>query len=232
MKPRLVASLVAAAVLASPAAAQTLSRYAPADSLMTLELNDLAGATRTAASFGRQVAAMDLLGAAPNDPALGLLGSALDREVLMALNLDRAGNPHVLLAARIPAANQKEIQGLVAKNLNDSRQAGKRVLSYRAGGLPFYSATSRDGSTENWGYEGGLLYFSDGLDVLAGFLRRAAGKAGGGLGGTRAYADAMNLAGPGHLRAWVNVGATGRMFNDLLAKDLMAEVGVNFAPVG
>lgn len=215
------AAAMTVAALGSAAHGQTLAQFAPANALFAVELNDLAGARKTAGAFVRQFETSGLLqqlyaGAglsASDQKVLAGYSGFLDREGLVALYVGSDGQPHYLLAAR-PAANQSaNVAKLTAQTVAGARANKERVQTLTAGGLPYY-VTGTGGSAMAYGYSGGLAYASDSANTLAAFLKGT--KGGAGLASSAAYKQAMDPVGTGNLRLFLDFKATGGLVKTVL----------------
>jgi hypothetical protein len=225
----LSASLLAAALLASSGQAQTLSRFAPADAIATIELNDLAGVRTTAKAFVAQVESLQvykdflkqLTSGNTNDSKLAqqVLGGFLDREGFVSLHMQASdvskGNARLIFAARPAQTAQNLMPRLIQDSLAMAKKQKRKVITTKEGSFTMYTVAQADKSLLSFGFNGGLAYASNDAATLRGFLKRASGASGlTALGTTPAYKNAMDAAGAGNVRIFANFRAIG----DLIAK--------------
>jgi hypothetical protein len=240
----LTASLVAAAALASAGQAQTLSRFAPADAILTVELNDVAGMRSTAKAFVQQVESLQvykdfikqLSSSNTTDSKLAqqVLAGFLDREGFISLHMQASdvakGNARLIFAARPAQAAQNLMPRLIQESLATAKKQKRKVTTIKEGSFTMYEVQQADKSLLSFGFTGGLAYASNDAATLRGFLRRAGGAKGlTTLGSTAAYKTAMDAAGAGNVRIFANFRAIG----DLVSKaagDLPLD-GFNLKPV-
>ncbi len=227
------------------ATAQTLSRFAPPGALLALEVNDLAGARKTAAAFVQQFEQLKLIdvlteamGVSARErkeaqTTLNDLGALIEREGLVAVYLDPKNiEPRLLLAARPSMNATARVSQWLQDSLNDARKSGGKVLTSRAGGFPIYTMNNRDLDIPmSIGFQGGIAYASTDLNTLASFLRRVGGGTEPGLAASANYRNAMDGAGSGTLRIYADLGGLAGVAR-LAAKEFSDDLrGVQLDPI-
>ncbi len=207
---------VAVTVAFSAAGAQSLSKYAPANAMFALELNDLGGASKTANSFVQQFNKLrlaDILGEVSGssvrerkdlETMLSDFTTLVNREGFVGIYLSpKTQQAGFLLAARPALGSDAKMRAWLGKSLADARKSGG-VNSYRVAGLPVYA----DGLL-NYGYEGGLAYAATDSQTLTEFLSRYKGQTQNfktsSLGGSANFDEIMKNVGDGNLRVYADL---------------------------
>ncbi len=219
MKKLVHISLALAISFTANATAQTLTKYAPPGALVAVEINDLAGARKTASAFVSQVEqlkvvdtiieAMDVSSAERRQAQTTLndLSSLIDREGLVAVYLDaKKLEPQVLLAARPAPGADAKVKKWLQDSLDNARKGKIKVLTAKAGGFPVYTLQTGE-MPMSIGYQGGIAYAATNLGTLSGFLKRVGGSAEPGLASSSLYKNAMDGAGTGVLRIYADLGS-------------------------
>ncbi len=211
-------AIIAAMSLPSLAQAQTLNKYAPTDTIFSIEVNDWAGARKTAASFVQKLQETKLIPSLLQSQGMSQqeasdMEALLEREGLLTISLNaKTGLPSFLVVARPAAGSEAKVKKWMVDSLPSGKQKNK-ITSGKIAGFPYYS----DGET-SFGYQGGLAYASSDLNTLGGFLRRVAGKeTGAALASSQQYKAVMSHVGNGLLRVYADVSNVGRSVSSLLA---------------
>jgi hypothetical protein len=213
---RFVLSAVAITAAFSLAQAQSLSRFAPANAMFAIELNDLNGAGKTAASFVQQVNKLrlgEILGEVTGSSARerreleGMLtdfNTLVDREGFVGVYLSpKSSQAGFLLAARPAVGSDAKMRAWLNKSINDARRT-TRVSSFRVAGLPVYYAGGM-----YYGYEGGLAYAASDQTTISEFLSRFRNQTQNfktsSLAGSNNYDEVMKSVGDGNLRLYADL---------------------------
>ena len=197
--------------------AQSLSKYAPANAIFAVELNDLATVSKTAAGLTAQFQKLRL----PEVLSEATGSSAKERqniEVLLndfSLLVGREGfvgaylsakstQAGLLLAARPSLGSDAKIKAWLSKSLTDARKSGS-VSSFRVAGLPVYYTGDL-----YIGYEGGLAYAATDRESITEFLSRFKGstqnlKTASSLAGSSNFIEVMKNVGDGNLRIYADL---------------------------
>ncbi len=217
--------------------AQTLSKFAPANALASIELSDIAGARKQSAALVKQLADLNIgaiLGEATGsskkeqrdlEMMLNDFGSLVDREGLVSLYLSpKNGQVGFLLAAR-PATNS---DAKMTKWMQDSAKSmGAR--SSRILGFPVYQS-----SFVNFGYLGGIAYAASDTATLNEFLSRFRNQGNftkPSLAASPSYSEVMNQVGTGNMRIYFdlrNASQLARGIIDMVDPELP---GIKLEPV-
>jgi Protein of unknown function (DUF3352) len=213
---RFVLTAVAVTAAFSLAQAQSLSKFAPANAMFAIELNDLNGAGKTAASFVAQFNKLrlnDILGEVTGssaqerrelDAMLADFNTLVDREGFVGVYLSpKTSQAGFLLAARPALGSDAKMRAWLNKSLSDARKFS-RVSSFRVGGLPVYYAGGM-----YYGYEGGLAYAASDQTSITEFLSRFRGQTQNfktsSLAGSNNYDEVMKNVGDGNLRLYADL---------------------------
>jgi Protein of unknown function (DUF3352) len=213
---RFVLTAVALAAAASAVQAQSLSKFAPANAMLAVELNDLAGAGKTASSFVAQVGKLklsEILGEASGstvkerrdlEAMLADFNTLVSREGFVGVYASpKTVQAGFLLAARPAAGSDAKMKAWLSKSVADSRKNGS-VSSFRVAGLPVYAASGLF-----YGYEGGLAYAATDRAALTEFLSRFKGQTQNyktsSLGGSVNFDEVMKSVGEGNLRVYADL---------------------------
>jgi hypothetical protein len=218
----------------SAANAQTLSKYAPQGAMLALEVNDLGGVRKNAASFVKEFERLKLSsvlaeasGASKTEQKttekqLNDFLTLLDREGFVAVYASAKSTVGYLLAAR-PASNaDKQIKAMQAAAIKVGVQGSLKIQ-----GFPVYKS-----GLLNYGYSGGLAYAASDTTILGKFLGSVKGTNKElALGGSSSFSEVMNEVGSGNLRVYAdlrNVTQLGRAIIDGIDPELP---GIKLEPV-
>jgi Protein of unknown function (DUF3352) len=216
------------------ASAQTLSKYAPQGAMLAVELNDLGGVRKSAASFVKEFERLKLpsvLAEASGsskaeqkatETQLNDFMTLLDREGFVAVYASAKSTVGYLLAAR-PASNaEKQIKAMQAAAVKSGVQGSLKIQ-----GFPVYRS-----SFLNFGYSGGLAYAASDTAILTQFLSSVKGvskeKT---LGNSSSFSEVMNEVGGGNVRLYAdlrNLTQIGRAIIDGIDPELP---GVKLEPI-
>jgi hypothetical protein len=191
--------------------AQTLSRFAPANAIASIELNDIAGARKQSAALFKELDNLNLgavLAEATNsskseqkqlETMLGDFGSLVEREGLVSLYLSpKSGQVGFLLAAR-PAQNaDAKMQKWMLESAKSMQARGSRIS-----GFPVYQSTLM-----NFGYTGGLAYAASDTSILSEFFSRVRNQNvpnRQSLAASPSYSQVMNQVGGGNMRLYFDL---------------------------
>ncbi len=217
--------------------AQTLSKFAPANALASIELNDLAGARKQSAALFKQLSDLNLGAVIAEatgssraeqrdlETMLADFGSLVDREGLVSLYLSpKNGQVGFLMAAR-PAANaDAKMQKWMRDSAKTMNARGSRIL-----GFPVFQSTAL-----NFGYMGGLAYAASDTTMLNEFLSRFRNQGNfnrPSLAASSSYSEVMNQVGAGNMRLYFdlrNASQLARGIIDMVDPELP---GIKLEPV-
>lgn len=197
--------------------AQSLSKYAPANAIFAVELNDLATVSKTAAGLTAQFQKLRL----PEVLSEATGSSAKERQNIEALLNDfsllvgregfvgaylsaKSTQAGLLLAARPSIGSDAKIKAWLSRSLTDARKSGA-ITSFRVAGLPVYYTGDL-----YIGYEGGLAYAATSRESLTEFLSRFKGgtqnlKTASSLAGSSNFDEVMKNVGDGNLRLYADL---------------------------
>jgi hypothetical protein len=211
----LTAAMLSAA--ASVGHAQTLSKFAPANAMFAVELNDLTGAGRVANSFVQQFQKLrlgEIIGEATGSSAserrelegmLNDFSTLIGREGFVGAYLSaKTAQAGFLLAARPAVGSDAKMRTWLNAAVSDARKSG-RVQSYRVAGLPVFNT-----GLLHVGYEGGLAYAATDRATITDFLSRFKGvtqnlTTPSSLAGSTNYDEVMRGVGDGTLRLYADL---------------------------
>jgi Protein of unknown function (DUF3352) len=191
--------------------AQTLSRFAPANAIASIELNDIAGARKQSSALFKELEKLNLgtvLAEATNssrseqrqlETMLTDFGALVEREGLVSLYLSpKNGQVGFLLAAR-PAQNaDAKMQKWMLDSAKSMQARGSRVS-----GFPVYQS-----SLVNFGYTGGLAYAASDTGILNEFFSRVRNQnvpSRPSLAASPSFAEVMNQVGGGNMRLYFDL---------------------------
>ena len=216
--------------------AQSLSKFAPANALASIELNDLGGAQKQSAALFKQLSNLNIgavLAEATGsskaeqknlETMLADFGSLVEREGLVSLYLSpKSGQVGFLMAAR-PASNA---DAKMNKWMRDSAKS-MSARGTRVQGFPVYQS-----SVLNFGYIGGLAYAASDTAMLNEFLSRFKNVPNSkpSLAASSSYSEVMNQVGTGNMRLYFdlrNASQLARGIIDMVDPELP---GIKLEPV-
>ena len=216
--------------------AQSLSKFAPANALASIELNDLGGAQKQSAALFKQLSNLNIgavLAEATGsskaeqknlETMLADFGSLVEREGLVSLYLSpKSGQVGFLMAAR-PASNA---DAKMNKWMRDSAKS-MSARGTRVQGFPVYQS-----SVLNFGYMGGLAYAASDTAMLNEFLSRFKNVPNSkpSLAASSSYSEVMNQVGTGNMRLYFdlrNASQLARGIIDMVDPELP---GIKLEPV-
>ncbi len=230
----LILTVALSSTMLAGANAQTLSKYAPQGAMLAVELNDLGGVRKSAASFVKEFERLKLASVLAEasgsskaeqkatETQLNDFMTLLDREGFVAVYASAKSTVGYLLAAR-PASNaEKQIKAMQAAAVKSGVQGSMKIQ-----GFPVYRS-----SFLNFGYSGGLAYAASDTAILSQFLSSVKGvskeKT---LGNSSSFSEVMNEVGNGNMRLYAdlrNVTQLGRAIIDGIDPELP---GVKLEPI-
>ncbi len=230
----LILTVALSSAMLAGANAQTLSKYAPQGAMLAVELNDLGGVRKSAASFVKEFERLKLPGVLAEasgsskaeqkatETQLNDFMTLLDREGFVAVYASAKSTVGYLLAAR-PASNaDKQIKAMQAAAVKSGVQGSMKIQ-----GFPVYRS-----SFLNFGYAGGLAYAASDTTILNQFLSSVKGIAKDKtLGNSSSFAEVMNEVGGGNVRLYAdlrNLTQIGRAIIDGIDPELP---GIKLEPV-
>ncbi len=230
----LILTLALSSTMLAGANAQTLSRYAPQGAMLAVELNDLGGVRKSAASFVKEFERLKLpsvLAEASGsskaeqkatETQLNDFMTLLDREGFVAVYASAKSTVGYLLAAR-PASNaEKQIKAMQAAAVKRGVQGSMKIQ-----GFPVYRS-----ALLNFGYSGGLAYAASDTAILNQFLSSVKGiSKDKTLGNSSSFSEVMNEVGGGNVRLYAdlrNLTQIGRAIIDGIDPDIP---GVKLEPI-
>ncbi len=230
----LILTAALSASMLAGANAQTLSKYAPQGAMLAVELNDLGGVRKSAASFVKEFERLKLpsvLAEASGsskaeqkatETQLNDFMTLLDREGFVAVYASAKSTVGYLLAAR-PASNaEKQIKAMQAAAVKSGVQGSMKIQ-----GFPVYRS-----SFLNFGYSGGLAYAASDTAILNQFLSSVKGVSKDKtLGNSSSFSEVMNEVGGGNVRLYAdlrNLTQIGRAIIDGIDPELP---GVKLEPI-
>ncbi len=230
----LMLTIALSSTMLAGASAQTLSKYAPQGAMLAVELNDLGGVRKSAASFVKEFERLKLTSVLAEasgsskaeqkatEKQLNDFMTLLDREGFVAVYASAKSTVGYLLAAR-PASNaEKQIKAMQAAAVKRGVQGSMKIQ-----GFPVYRS-----SFLNFGYSGGLAYAASDTAILNQFLSSVKGvskeKT---LGSSSSFSEVMNEVGGGNVRLYAdlrNLTQIGRAIIDGIDPELP---GVKLEPI-
>ncbi len=217
--------------------AQTLSKFAPANALAVIELNDIGGARKQSAALVKQLSDLNIgavlaeaTGSSKKEQRdletmLNDFGSLVDREGLVSLYLSpKNGQVGFLLAARPAANTDAKMNKWMLESAKSMSARGSRIL-----GFPVYQS-----SLVNFGYMGGLAYAASDTTTLNEFLSRFRNQGNftkPSLAASNSYSEVMNQVGTGNMRMYFdlrNASQLARGIIDMVDPELP---GIKLEPV-
>ncbi len=230
----LILTVALSSAMLTGANAQTLSKYAPQGAMLAVELNDLGGVRKSAASFVKEFERLKLpsvLAEASGsskaeqkatETQLNDFMTLLDREGFVAVYASAKSTVGYLLAAR-PASNaEKQIKAMQAAAVKSGVQGSMKIQ-----GFPVYRS-----SFLNFGYSGGLAYAASDTAILNQFLSSVKGVSKDKtLGNSSSFSEVMNEVGGGNVRIYAdlrNLTQLGRAIIDGIDPELP---GVKLEPI-
>jgi Protein of unknown function (DUF3352) len=214
----------------SVAQAQTLSKFAPANAIAAIEINDYAGVRKQSAALAREIEKLDLgsvvaeaMGSSTKErqeleASLSDFTTLVDREGFVAVYLSAKTNQiGYLMAARPAVGSDAKIKAWTQRTVRETKARSTRVSNF-----PVFTSTML-----NFGYEGGLAYVASDLTTLGEFLGRFRNEARytdkPSLSGSSTYSEIVGGVGAGNLRFYVdlrNVSQLARGAIDMIDPDL------------
>ncbi len=206
--------LLSAVAVASfgAANAQTLSKFAPANAIAAIEINDYAGVRKQSAVLAKEIEKLDLGSVVAEatgssraerqqlETSLADFTTLIDREGFVSLYLSLKTNQvGFLMAARPAVGSDAKIKAWTQRTVRETKARGTRVSNF-----PVFTS-----SFMNFGYEGGLAYVASDLTTLSEFLgrfrseARYAGKPS--LAASSTYSEIVNGVGVGNMRVYVDL---------------------------
>lgn len=205
--------------LISVASAAPLTRFMPDRPVLTLETGDLQAAEKQLGSLAKDWRAIDFSDLFTNDMKdlpktleKSDFSQLITRESVIGVYLGKkSADPAVLLVSRPKIGADKWMATLREEVIKSEKKAGGKVQMLKESQYVFYQTKDL-----SFGYQNGVAYASNNSDTLRGFLRRLGGSKEAYLAQDKNYANTMNSAGEGVMRAYVDFAQLGSTAQDLL----------------